>query len=93
MQVYYFNSFLRSFRKLSRQQQDNVSKAMADFVSCLENKNTILQGMGLKKLTAYLWEIRSAIDLRIVLTTDSDVLNFVFTGNHGEIRKYIRHNK
>lgn len=91
MQVYYFNSFLRSFKKLSREQQGNISEVIADFVSCLEDKNTVPKGMGLKKLTACLWEIRSGIDLRIVFIIDSGALNFVFTGNHNEIREYIRH--
>jgi len=92
VRVFYFNSFLRVFKKFSCQQQAQINSAVAGFISCLENKTPASSGIGLKKLTSQLWEIRIGIDLRVVFSIDQDALNLVFIGNHDEIRKYLKHN-
>ncbi|MDO8748994.1 MAG: hypothetical protein Q7J72_07785 [Candidatus Omnitrophota bacterium] len=93
MQVLYFNSFLRVFKKLPGPRQTQINNVIAGLVYCLENKTVVSSGIGLKKLSLRLWEVRAGIDLRVVFSIDSDALSLVFAGNHDEIRKYLKHNR
>lgn len=93
MEVLYFNSFLRVFKRFPCQQQDKIKEAVTEFISRIENKTAVSQGMGLKKLSRSLWEIRVGIDLRIIFSIDSAVLNVIFAGTHDEIRKYLKRNR
>ena len=93
MQVIYFNSFLRAFKKLPGSRQAQINGAIDRFVYCLENKTAVSSGIGLKKLSQRLWEIRVGIDLRVVFSIDSDALNLVYAGNHNEIRRYLKRDK
>ena len=73
--------------------QTQINNVIAGLVYCLENKTAVSSGIGLKKLSLRLWEVRAGIDLRVVFSIDPDALNLVFAGNHDEIRKYLKHNR
>ena len=93
MQVFYFNSFLRLFKKTPSHKKDAIREAIERFIPCLETNAAVPEGFGLKKLTQELWEIRAGIDLRIIFTIESDALTFIYIGNHDAIRNYIKHRK
>lgn len=90
MQILYFNSFLRLFKELSVQQQNKIKKTISNFISCLEKKTRIPQGIGLKKLTKDFWEIRVGLDLRVIFVIEPNTLSFVFVGSHDEIKRYLK---
>lgn len=91
VQILYFNSFLRLFKKLPTQQQNKIKKIISNFISCLQKKTHMpLKGIGLKKLTKDFWEIRVGLDLRVLFTIEQDTLSFVFVGTHDEIKRYLK---
>ena len=73
--------------------QTQINNVIAGLVYCLENKTAVSSGIGLKKLSLRLWEVRAGIDLRVVFSIDSDALNLVYAGNHNEIRRYLKRDK
>ena len=48
------------------------------------------QGLGIRKLTGNLFEIRVGLDIRLVFQSRSDCLLFVMAGNHAEVQKFLR---
>lgn len=59
------NSFEKSFKKLSKKGKKQVIKALLQLVDAFE-KQLIPSGMGLKKLTTSLWELRVGLKLRVI---------------------------
>lgn len=90
MRIVYFNSFLRIFKKLPIQQQNNIGNAISGLVLCLEKKTQIPSCFDLKKLAKDFREIRIGLDLRILFTIEQDTINFVFVGSHDEIKRYLK---
>ena len=48
------------------------------------------QGLGIRKLTGNIFEIRVGLDIRLVFQNRSDCLLFVMAGNHAEVQKFLR---
>ena len=48
------------------------------------------QGLGIRKLTGNLFEIRVGLDIRLVFQNRADCLLFVMAGNHAEVQKSLR---
>jgi len=47
------------------------------------------KGLGLKKVRRDYWEIRLSVKNRIIFEFKGDVINFVFVGDHNEVRKFL----
>lgn len=48
------------------------------------------QGLGLKKVRCGYWEISLSVKNRIIFEFKGDVINFVFVGNHNEVKKFSK---
>ena len=48
------------------------------------------QGLGIRKLSGNIFEIRVGLDLRLVFQNRADRLLFVMAGNHAEVQKFLR---
>ena len=47
-------------------------------------------GLGIRKLTGDLFEIRVGLDIRLIFQNRADSLLFVIAGNHDEVQKFLR---
>ena len=47
-------------------------------------------GLGIRKLTGNLFEIRVGLDIRLVFQNRADSLLFVMAGNHDEVQQFLR---
>ena len=47
------------------------------------------QGLGIRKLSGNIFEIRVGLDLRLVFQNRADRLLFVMAGNHAEVQKFL----
>ncbi len=86
---YFAPSFERTYKKLSRRDQELVDDAVEALLSYLGERKNLPKGVGLKKLTKRYWEIRSSIDLRIIFELDNP-LGFLLVGTHDDIKRFIR---
>ena len=89
MKYEYKTSFDKAFKKLGRERQEGVRKAVFALIDFFETGDKT-GGLGLKQLMGDFWEIRSGIRDRIVFAFREDVVHFVIVGNHDEIRRYLR---
>ena len=48
-------------------------------------------GFGLKKIRSGLWKIRANISDRIVFRWEKNLIEFVITGNHESVKKFLDH--
>ena len=48
------------------------------------------RGLGIRKLSPTLFEIRVGLDIRLVFQNRPDVLLFLMAGNHVEVQKFLR---
>jgi hypothetical protein len=48
------------------------------------------RGLGIRKLSPTLFEIRVGLDIRLVFQNRPDVLLFLIAGNHDEVQKFLR---
>jgi len=84
-------SFDRSIKRMDHQRKHNVKQAAIDIIKALNNSMKP-EGLGIKKLSANLWEIRSGLKDRILYEYANNVIVFIIAGNHDEIRKFMKHN-
>ena len=83
-------SFGRRYKKLPRERQEAAREAIFRFIDIVEQKATLRTGLGVKHLRGELWEIRSTIRDRIVFSLRSDKMEFLFIGNHDDIRTFLK---
>ena len=86
------NSFEKSFKKLSEKEKKQVKKALLKLVDAFE-KQLIPSGMGLKKLTTSLWELRVGLKLRVIFILKQDIVELGFIGTHKDILEFIKGSK
>lgn len=48
------------------------------------------RGLGIRKLTGSVFEIRVGLDIRLVFQNRADCLLFVVAGDHDEVHKFLR---
>ena len=85
----YKRSFDRCYKKLSSWDQRRVDEAISRFLTLLE-KGEIPKGIGLKRLSETLWEIRVDIHLRIGFRMTRNLIEFYLVGDHGTIKDYLK---
>jgi mRNA-degrading endonuclease YafQ of YafQ-DinJ toxin-antitoxin module len=89
MKYQYKPSFEKTIKKLELIKKEKVKKAIHALVLFFETgKRT--EGMGLKKLKRDFWEIRANIHDRILFRLRNDVVEFIISGNHDEIKRYLK---
>jgi len=87
---YFFKpSFSRCFKKLERVKQKQAIEAIKALKTVLES-GIKLEGLGLKRISNELWEIRSSLKDRILFTFKKEVVTFVLIGNHDDVKRYLK---
>lgn len=89
MRHYFAPRFERDYRKLSRQSREAVDRAVETFLRYLGREIDLPAGLGLKRLSADYWEIRTSLKTRIIFEL-GDPLGFLLVGSHDEVRRFIR---
>jgi len=82
-------SFTRPFKKLERTKQEQVLAAI-EALKIVLDAGQKPEGLGLKRLSKNLWEIRSSLKDRILFTFKKDTVTFVLVGSHDDIVKYLK---
>ena len=81
--------FEKTFQKLIPQDKKAVKEAIRWLITFYETGQRPA-GLGLKKLTEDIWEIRAGIRLRILFTIEGDLLTWGIVGSHDQIRKFLK---
>jgi len=87
---YFFKpSFTRCFKKLDQIKQKQAIEAIEALKTVLDS-GVKPEGLGLKRVSNMLWEIRSSLKDRILFTFKKDIVTFVLIGNHDEVTRYLK---
>ena len=89
MKFEYLNSYNRSFKKLPRNIQKNVSKAISQFIDFILSGQKP-EGLGLKKLYKHYWEIRVGLSFRILFELKGNLVTFILVGDHNQIEQFLK---
>lgn len=89
MKYEYKPSFDKTFKKLPESRREKVSKAIFALIDYFETGRRA-KGLGLRHLRGDFWEIRADIKDRIIFALVDDIVSFVITGTHDEIRRFLR---
>jgi mRNA-degrading endonuclease RelE of RelBE toxin-antitoxin system len=82
-------SFRRSVKKLTRQDKENLAGSLEIFNSFLLT-GELPAGFGFKKINHDKYEFRVDIRLRVVVKVEGENYYLVLTGNHDDVKKYLR---
>jgi len=89
MKFEFLSSYVRTFKKLPINKQLKAVRAiivLVDFFKIGQKP----KGLGLKKLRNNYWEIRVDLEYRIIFEIEKNLISFVFVGNHGSIKNFLK---
>jgi hypothetical protein len=82
-------SFEKTFKALSVADRERVKHAMQVLDTFYET-GVRPPGLGLKKLSERIWEVRAGLRLRVIFGLEGDILTWGIVGDHEQIRRYLR---
>ncbi len=82
-----FEKSIRKFPPLKKQQIKSLAKHL---IFLLSKNQSLPKGMGLTRLRKNYWEIRSTIKERILFHYEKDQLDFILTGSHDDVKKFLK---
>ncbi len=87
----YFRSaaFKRAYGSLDSTRQKRIDRALRQLSTLYEQSQRPF-GIGLKSLKPNVWEIRAGLGDRILFHWTGEVVEFLFVGNHDEIRRFLK---
>lgn len=83
-------SFDRSIKKLDFLRKRKIKQSIIKCIDFFETK-TKPESLGLKHLRNNYWEIRVTIKDRIILNITDDLVKFIITGSHDDIKNFLKH--
>lgn len=83
-------SFDRSFKSLPPKRKQEVKELCITLIDVLSGERELSVGMGLKNLRKNFWEIRKGLKLRILFRWQEDHVEFLLSGTHEEIKRYLK---
>ena len=89
MRHYFSPRFERDYRKLSRKEEEATDRTIDTLLRYLSREINLPSGLGLKRLTANYWEIRTSLKTRIIFEL-KDPLGFLLIGSHKSVRRFIK---
>ena len=90
MDIVYRPRFTRRYKKLPSSRRTAVQQAIEQLLDVMETHRVPPGGLGVKRLQGDFWEIRSDIRDRIVFLLRGASLEFLFVGNHDDIRRFLK---
>ena len=82
--------FEKALKRVSGTQQLDIRRHVDAFVRGMEARQ-IPAGLGLTRLAEDLWEFRSGLAIRVLITMQGGTVTFLFAGNHDEVRRFLKH--
>jgi mRNA-degrading endonuclease RelE of RelBE toxin-antitoxin system len=82
-------SFRAAARKYPKETRSKIGKALQAVESDFGHPHRH-RGLGMRKLSPTLFEIRVGLDVRLIFQNRPDALLFLMAGNHDEVRKFLR---
>jgi len=82
-------TFERSLKKLGPVEKAQLKESLDQFKDFVY-KGVAPTGLGFKKLDHGIYEFRAGLRLRVLVLAEEDSYYLVLTGNHDEIRRYLR---
>lgn len=83
-------SFERSIKLLHSPDEEEVKEAAGQLIDVLSKGRQIHQGLGLRRLIGDYWEVRQGIKARILFRWKDDLVEFVLSGNHDDIKRFLK---
>ena len=83
-------SYARSLKKLDPPIKEKAKAAVNKYVDFFEGGHKP-EGLGLRKLSKHIWEIRVDIKIRVIFRLEGDLVQWGYVGNHDDIKKFLRH--
>ena len=81
--------FDRSIERLDAARKARAKGAIDRLVAGFETRQLPI-GLGIKQVRPRLWEIRLGLSDRILFHRTGDAVEFLFAGNHDEIRRFLK---
>ena len=82
-------AFQRAYKGLDSARQKRVDRALQQ-LAVLYAQSERPFGIGLKSLKPDIWEVRAGLADRILFRWTGDMVEFLFVGNHDEIRRLLK---
>lgn len=83
-------SYERSLKKLDPAIKDKVKEAVNKYVDFFEGGHKP-KGLGLKRLSKHIWEIRVDLKMRVMFRLEGDLVQWGLVGNHDDIKRFLKH--
>jgi hypothetical protein len=81
--------FDKTFKKMESVRKEKALIAVSQLIDFFET-GVKSKGLGLKHLRGIFWEIRFNIKDRIIFSLGNDIVSFILTGNHDEIKRFLK---
>ncbi len=85
-------SYERSLKKLAPGTKSKVKAAVNKYVDFFEGGHRP-KGLGLKRLSRHIWEIRVDLKMRVMFRLEEDLVQWGLVGNHDDIKRFLKHFK
>ena len=83
-------SFDRSVKIFYGKEKEEIKKVALQTIDILSHDKIIHKGIGLKRLKENFWEIRKGLKARILFRWEGDLVEFILTGDHNDIKRYLK---
>ncbi len=80
---------LAALRRLATAERREIGSAIAAAQAAFGSPHTH-SGAGVRKLRGRWYEMRAGLDRRLIFRECDDCLSFEFTGNHDDVRRFLK---
>ena len=84
------SSYERGLKKLDTEIKNKVKTAVDRYVDFLECGHRP-KGLGLRRLSKHIWEIRVDLKIRVIFRLESDLVQWGLVGSHYDIKRFLKH--
>ena len=83
-------SFNRSVKSFRGREKEEIKRVALQAIDILSQDRIIHKGIGLKRLKGDFWEIRKDVKARILFRWQGDLVEFILTGDHNDIKRFLK---
>ena len=83
-------SFDRSVKSFVGEEKEEIKQVALHTIEILSHEKAAQPGVGLKRLRGDFWEVREGLRTRIVFKREGDLLQFIFAGDHNNIKRHLK---
>jgi len=83
-------SFDKSVKRFRCKEKEEIKNTALQAIDILSQDKLIHKGIGLKRLKGDFWEIRKGLKARILFHWEGDLVQFILSGDHNDIKRYLK---